>query len=82
MRNRQFRKSDFERIVKARRLDDDFGQSTVEYAVVAAAMLAIVVGLGALADFLREGVILQHAAQAASHNPSASPGGVVDVFCY
>ena len=61
---------------------DDAGQSTVEYAVVAAGFIALVVGLGAVSEFLQDGTLARHAAAAASHAVGASLGGVVDVFCF
>ena len=58
------------------------GQSTVEYAVVAAAFIAILIALGLLSDFLGDGILVRHASAAASHNVGMSAGGVIDVFCY
>lgn len=63
-------------------LKDERGQSTVEYAIVAAAIIAIVVVLGILANNLEDGMFIQHALSAASHHIGASIGGVTDVFCY
>lgn len=58
------------------------GQSTVEYAVVLGALVCIVVALGALSSAVSDGVLVQHAITAASHNVEGSAGGAVDVFCY
>ena len=46
------------------------GQSSVEYAIVFAAFLAMVVGLGAVANLLESGLVLEHALQSASHHLS------------
>lgn len=61
---------------------DERGQSTVEYAVIAAAFIAIVVALGALSNALDEGMFVRHAIAAASHNVESGIGGVVDAFCF
>ena len=44
------------------------GQSTVEYAIVLAAFLALVIGLGAMADLFQSGLVVEHALQSASHH--------------
>lgn len=44
------------------------GQSSVEYVIVFAAFLAMVIGLGALANLLESGLVLEHALQSASHH--------------
>lgn len=62
--------------------EDERGQSTVEYAVVAATFVAIVVALGFLSDALDDGILVRHAVAAASHNVESGIGGVVDVFCF
>ncbi|WP_241156013.1 hypothetical protein [Adlercreutzia sp. ZJ154] len=58
------------------------GQSSVEYAVVLGAILCIVVVLGALSSVVSDGVFIQHAIAAASHNVQGSVGGAIDVFCF
>lgn len=63
-------------------LENDTGQSTVEYAVVAAVFIAIVVALGALANVLGDGLFVQHALAAASHHVKGSLGGAIDAFCF
>ena len=70
-----------ERVV-GRDMASELGQSTVEYAVVTVAFLAVVMGLGLLADLLRDGVLVRHAMAAASHAAGASFGGVIDVLCF
>lgn len=62
--------------------DDTRAQSTVEYAIVMAAGLSIIVALGLLANSVGDGVFIQHAVAAASHNVSVFIGGVVDVFSF
>lgn len=59
------------------------GQGTVEYAVVFAALLALVVGLGAIWRLFDGGAVVQHALQSASHHvQSAAAGAIGDVFQY
>lgn len=59
------------------------GQSTVEYAVVFAAFLALVVALGVIWRFLEAGTVVDHALQSASHHLSAvSSGAWIDVLLY
>ena len=59
------------------------GQSTVEYAVIFAAFLALVLALGVLANFLDAGTVVSHALASASHHvQSAVSGGFGDVFLY
>ena len=58
------------------------GQSTVEYAVILGAFMAVVVGLGALLRVMDDGTFVEHALSAASHHLRASAAGVVDVFAY
>lgn len=43
------------------------GQSTLEYALVLTAFLAMIVVLGAMATAFRDGLLLRQAQQAASH---------------
>ena len=59
------------------------GQSTVEYAVVFAAFLALVVALGVVWRFLEAGSVVDHALQSASHHlSSVSSGAWIDVLLY
>ncbi len=59
------------------------GQSTVEYAVVFAAFLAMVIGLGALSKLFESGLVLDHALQSASHHlKSAATAAWADIFLY
>lgn len=59
------------------------GQSTVEYVVVFAGFLAMVIGLGVVANFLESGLVVQHALQSASHHiQSALTVAWADVLLY
>ena len=58
------------------------GQSTVEYAVILGAFMAVVVGLGALLRAVDAGTFVDHALSAASHHLQLSAAGVIDVFAY
>lgn len=59
------------------------GQSSVEYAIVFAAFLAMVVGLGAVANLLESGLVLEHALQSASHHLSnVAAAAWADIFLY
>ena len=66
----------------ARKTLDRSGQGTVEFAIVTAALLAVVVGLGALWRLFGDGIVLDHALASASHHLSGSIGAIIDVFCY
>lgn len=61
---------------------DERGQSTVEYAVVMAALLCVIGAIGMLGNAVDAGMFVQHAIAAASHNLQGMLGGVVDVFSY
>ncbi len=59
------------------------GQSTVEFAVVTAAFLTVVVGLGALWRLASGGALVEHALATASHCiMQASPQAMADVLLY
>lgn len=59
------------------------GQSTVEFAVVAAGFIALVVALGALWRFASGGALVEHALAAASHHlQAAAPAFISDIFLY
>ncbi len=58
------------------------GQGTVEYALVLTACLSIFVALGLLMGSIEDGVFVDHAVQAASHNVEVLLGGAADVFSY
>ncbi|OUO92165.1 hypothetical protein B5F40_02015 [Gordonibacter sp. An230] len=64
-------------------LDDAKGQGTVEFAVVTAAFLAMLVALGMLWRCLEGGLFVEHALLSASHHVQlAAPGSVADVFLF
>ena len=59
------------------------GQSTVEFAVVTAGVIALVAALGVLAQKLEDGVFLSHVLAGASHCvQSAQEGCLADIFSY
>lgn len=59
------------------------GQGTVEYALVLAVFLALVIALGVVWRFLDAGVIVDHALQSASHHlKDVASGAWIDVFLY
>ena len=62
--------------------EGESGQSTVEFALVTFALLCLVVGVGALWRLAGDGVLADHAVQAASHHVEGSLGAVADVFSY
>lgn len=63
--------------------DKNKGQSSVEYALVLVAFLALIVGLGVIGRFVSEGVIIDHALQSASHHlQEVASGAWSDVFIY
>lgn len=65
------------------RLRDEAGQSTVEYALVLAAFLALIIALGALWHFFSDGAPLHHALASASHHVSGVPlPFLADIFRY
>ena len=59
------------------------GQSTLEFALVGAGFLSIVVALGILWRSLESGLFVEHALASASHHVSMAFIGVMgDVFLY
>ena len=58
------------------------GQGTVEFAIVTAGLIALIVGLGAIAHTWDSGLVVSHALRSASHMVSAASGWIADVFCY
>lgn len=59
------------------------GQSTVEFAIVCAAFLTVVIALGALWRIFDLGLVMDHALQSASHHLSqVASGAWLDVFLY
>lgn len=59
------------------------GQSSVEYAIVFAAFLTVVIGLGSMANLFESGLVLDHALQSASHHlKDAVNAAWADIFLY
>ncbi|MGN0302089.1 MAG: hypothetical protein ACI4BI_04345 [Anaerotardibacter sp.] len=59
------------------------GQGTVEYAVVFAGFLCMIITLGLISDFLSGGTVVQHAIQSVSHGVTNVDAQVAcDVFLY
>lgn len=59
------------------------GQSSVEHVIVFAAFLAMVIGLGAVANLLESGLVLEHALQSASHHlNNVLTAAWADIFLY
>ena len=54
----------------------------MEYALILAAFLTVVVGLGLLLRALDGGLFVEHALASASHHVQASMGWMTDVFSY
>lgn len=66
-----------------RNMKNNKGQSTVEYAVVLAALLAIVLGLGALARLFTSASVVNHAIFSASHHVGGDMvAAVLDIFAF
>lgn len=59
------------------------GQSTVEFAVVAAAFLVVTLGLGALWRGVSGGLFVEHAISTASHHvEGTAPQALADILLY
>ncbi|TGY74159.1 hypothetical protein E5332_03430 [Enterorhabdus sp. NM05_H27] len=58
------------------------GQGTVEYAVVTAGVVCVIVALGALWRILSAGIVVNHALMAASHHLEGALGWAFDIFSY
>ena len=66
-----------------RPLEDNQGQATVEFALVAVAFLSLVVACTLLWRALKDGLFVEHALISASHHISKVSLGVIgDVFLY
>lgn len=62
---------------------NESGQSTVEYALILAAFLAVLAAGGVVWNFLHEGTLVQHALMSASHHVQmTSLGSIADIFSY
>lgn len=63
------------------RIGDASGQSTVEFAIVTAALVVIVLGLGALWHLFGDGKVVAHAVAAAPYHIQGGNDGVLaDAF--
>lgn len=61
----------------------DKGQSSVEYALVFAAFLSLVIALGLLWRLFDTGLVVDHALQSASHHlREVAEGAWLDVFLH
>ena len=64
-------------------LDNERGQSTVEFAVVMAAFLAVMTALAVMWRAFEGGLLVEHALAVASHHiQSVAPVTLVDIFLY
>lgn len=64
-------------------LRDEAGQSTIEFAIVTAAFVGILVALGLLHDVLTNGLVLDHVLASASHHLQDAPAPfIADIFKY
>ena len=67
----------------ADKMRSEQGQGTVEYAVVLTGVLCAVMGLGALAKAMGEGLFVEHALMSASHHLQlVALGSVADIFAF
>lgn len=63
------------------RTEAGMGQSMVEYAVILAGFLALIMGMGALWHLFDTGLVIEHALQSASHHlQDVAQGAWLDVF--
>lgn len=60
----------------------DRAQSTVEYALITAGLIIVIIGLGAMARVWNSGEVVSHALASASHSINGMLGCIADVFCY
>lgn len=61
---------------------DASGQATLEYALVTAALMAVVVGLWAIRQVFFGGLAADHALAAASHHVDGAWGWVCDALAF
>ena len=67
--------------MKLRFINNTSGQSTVEFAIVTAALLAICIALGLIWRLGDNGIFTDHALSSASHHLADAAAGIVgDVF--
>ncbi len=73
----------WEKLAVGKGVHAEGGQGTLEFALITAGLLAIVVGLGALWHLFGEGKVVSHALMAASHHVQlAITGAAGDVLLY
>ena len=61
----------------------EVGQATVEFAVVAVGLAAVVAALAAMWKAFGSGLLVQHALAVASHHVQAvAPATIADIFLY
>jgi len=58
------------------------GQSSVEYALILVAFLALILAFAALWRFLEAGSLIEHALMSASHHLSGGVGVYADIWAY
>jgi amino acid permease len=59
------------------------GQASIEYLIVGAVLLVVILALGSLASRMQEGLFVQHAVRSASHAVGENALGVMgDVLLY
>jgi Flp pilus assembly protein TadG len=64
-------------------IGDSSGQGTVEFALICAGFLSLLLALGALWHAFQSGTFVAHALLSASHHLSeVAPGVIGDVFLY
>lgn len=62
---------------------DSTGQSTIEFALVVVAFLALLIGFGVMWRAFDEGLFVEHATKSASHHMQlVYPGAIRDVLAY
>lgn len=83
LRNWYYTLLSIERKTICKRVVCEQGQSTVEYVIIFAAFLALVIALGALWNLFDTGLVVDHALQSASHHlQEVARGAWLDVFLY
>lgn len=79
--NPQILKNAFNNLLKKFSKESN-GQSTVEFAIVVAAMLTIVIAIAAMWKLGDRGMLIDHTLSSASHHLKDACAGIVgDVFC-
>lgn len=64
-----------------KKIENTRGQSTVEFAIVTAALLVVVIALGMLWNLGDDGIFVDHAQSSASHHLENAAAGIVgDLF--